>query len=362
MIRPAPLLWTLASAVAGIVTGLVWALTGTDTDQSAAIGLATFLAGSALPLLAAEQVPGRAAVRRVRRQGIHLAPDVLPIAARLDTVVLDKDGTVTTGALRVISVDPIDPRDDQNLRWFGGALTHAADDRVGRAVARLAGRGKLSDVEVIAGHGVRGSVDRHPVRVGEPHWLGIDATPAIGHSVGVEVDGRPLGSITVGDAIRAHAREEAEQLRDLGLEPILASTDSDANTRHVGAEVGITRFLGFADPAMMAAEISRLRDAGHAVGYVGVPRAGGPGERADLPMGTTDAAYPVTMDDLDIARLPHLVAAARTSLARQRSIVPAAALGTIGLAIVAACGLLTIPIAALASLAFALAIGGVAAA
>jgi P-type E1-E2 ATPase len=355
------LIGTLASASAAVVAAIVWSLTGAATGDVVAIGLATFFASSALPLLAAQVMPGLAGVRRARGEGIHLAADALPIVARLDTVVLDKDGTVTTGALRVISVDPLDPRDDQNLRWFAGALTHAADDRIGRAVARLATRGKLTNVEVIAGQGVRGSVDRHPVRVGEPQWVGVGAAAGIGHCVGVEVDGRPFGSITVGDAIRARAHEDIELLRSLGVEPILASTDSDANTRHVGAEVGISRVLGFADPAMMAAEVTQLRGQGRTVGYVGAAHPCGPGETADLAIGTPDTSARVRMDDLDVARLPVLIGTARKALAQRRALIPAAAAGAAVLAVVAGVGLLSIPIAIAATLVWTLVISAVAA-
>lgn len=354
------LVGALASVIAGVIAAIAWALTGATTGHAIGVGLATFFAGSALPLLAAGMVPCQAGVRRARREGIRLAPDALPIVARLDAVVLDKDGTVTTGALRVISVDPLDPRDDQNLRWFAGALTHAANDKVGQAVARLATRGKLTNVEVIAGQGVRGSVDRHPVRVGEPQWVGVGADAGIGHCVGVEVDGRPFGSITVGDAIRAKAHEDVERLRALGVEPILASTDTDANTRHVGAEVGITRFLGFADPAMMAAEVTQLRGQGRTVGYVGAPHPCGPGETADLAVGTPDTSWRVRMDDLDVARLPLLIGNARKTLARRRALIPTAAVGALLLAVVAGVGLLSLPIAVASTVVWTFVVGAVA--
>lgn len=361
MSRSVPLVGVLASLTGGLVAGLVWALAGSSPHHATAIGIATFLAGSALPLLAADRVPLWAARRTVRRHGITLSAEMLPVAASLDTIVLDKDGTVTTGALRVISVDPLDPRDDQNLRWFAGALTHASDDRVGRAVARLSSRGKLTNVEVVDGQGVRGSVDRHPVRVGAPQWVGVTAPALIGRCVGVEVDGRPFGTITVGDSIRPKANESVERLRTLGVEPVLASTDSDANTRHVGAEVGITRFLGFADPAMMATEISELRARGSRVGYVGVPATGGPAETADLAIGPHSTAAQVTMDDLDVGRLPVLVTSARRALARRRAMVPATAVGAAALGLVAALGLLSVPLAAIATVALTLLAGAFAA-
>jgi cation transport ATPase len=146
---------------------------------------------------------------------------------QVHTLVFDPFGSLTTGHLVVTDVQAIDPDHERNLRWFAGALAHSYDDPIGRAVAKLAGRGRISNVAQEPGLGIRGSVDRHPVRVGQPQWLGIseddDARARIGTTVAVDVDRRPLGRITVAAEVRPDAAHQLDRLRRTGLTPVLAS-------------------------------------------------------------------------------------------------------------------------------------------
>ncbi|GAA3661343.1 hypothetical protein GCM10022237_21550 [Nocardioides ginsengisoli] len=177
---------------------------------------------------------------RARREGIDLpSAKGLRRARAVDLVVLDRWGTVTTGELRVSAIESFDPDDERNLRWFAGALGHAAEDPVARAVARLSARGKLTSVQRHGGDGISGSVDRHPVRLGRPEWLGMPAREVVGVTVGVQVDARPIGYITVADVVRPDARTGIERLRAAGVAAVLVSDDSERNTRHLAETCGI---------------------------------------------------------------------------------------------------------------------------
>lgn len=175
------------------------------------------------------------------------------------TLVLDPFHSLTTGHLVVTEVHPIDPDHERNLRWFAGALAHSYDDPVGRAVAKLAGRGKVSNFAQEPGRGIRGSVDRHPVRVGQPEWLGFsneDAPSPIGTTVAVDVDHRPLGRITVADEVRTDASHQLDRLRRTGLTPVLASVRTEPELERLATLSASPAWHAETDPLQLARELT----------------------------------------------------------------------------------------------------------
>lgn len=288
---------------------------------------------------------------RARSDGIHLDDrGAVAAGARVDTVLLDRWGTVTTGQLRVVAVDPVEPDHERNLRWFAGALGHAADDPVSRAIARLSSRGRLSQVRRHEDGGISGSVDRHPVRLGRPDRLGMESRDAAGVTVGVQVDARPIGYITVADEVRPHAGEDVARLRSAGVEPVLVSEDSERNTRELAASCGIEEW--YADrPATARSEVvDEQRRRGRVVAATG-PTAP---PNADLLLtdDTGDAAPTATgqsrigLADLDVARVATALelarSAARSASRARRTGVAAGALGVV----LSATGVLSLPVAA----------------
>lgn len=257
----------LLSAAAGAIT---WAAAD-GAATGGRVGVATLVMAGPAAIALASPLAYHSGARRARAAGVRLEGlDALSAANRVDTLVLQKDGTVTTGDLTVVAVDPVDPDHDRNLRWFAGALEKASDHRVGKAVATLSARGQLSDVEVVDGHGIQGSVDRHPVRVGSPAWIGIETAPTIWTTVGVEVDGRALGSITVADDVRADLAGEVSRLSDLGLHLVLVSADTDERTRHVAGLAGIETSHSGCTPDAMQRIVRDLADEGRTVATAGV--------------------------------------------------------------------------------------------
>ncbi len=176
---------------------------------------------------------------QLRRAGFHLeALGHISDIAGIETLTFYKHRTITTGNLVVVSVDPFTKEDEQDLRWFAGALEHHAAHPIGRAISKLAGRGNVSNVLELP-QGISGSVDRHPVRVGQPQWLGCTSCETDFKTVAVEVDQRTMGTITVADEIASTSKKHLAQLRDTGVTPKLVSTEPESVAKDLASRVGI---------------------------------------------------------------------------------------------------------------------------
>ncbi|WP_132432860.1 heavy metal translocating P-type ATPase [Pseudonocardia endophytica] len=216
-------------------------------------------------------------------------PEVLESTRRIDTVVLDKTGTVTTGTMALIAVHTADGVDRAEALRLAGALEHASEHPIARAVTGAAEReGDLPVVADFANHeglGVRGVVDGRSVLVGRPRLLeehGMPLTGALadaaereaarGHTaVAVGWDGRARAVLSVADTVKETSAEAVEQLRALGLEPMLLTGDNGAVAEAVAAEVGIEPDAVIAEvlPEEKLAVVERLRAEGRVVAVVG---------------------------------------------------------------------------------------------
>ncbi len=264
-------------------------------------------------------------------------PEVLESTRRVDTIVLDKTGTVTTGVMRVQSVIAADGEDPDEVLRIAGALEHASEHPIARAIAAAAAAaGPLPDVEDFAnleGLGVQGVVEAHAVVVGRPRLLAEwsqHLTPELeaalartqdegGTPVAVGWDGKARGLVVVADAVKDTSAEAITQLRGLGLTPILLTGDNAAAAHRVADQVGIETVVADVLPADKVAEIQRLQAAGRVVAMVGdgVNDAAALAQ-ADLglAMGTgTDVA--IEASDLTLVRGDLRVAADAIALARR---------------------------------------------
>ncbi|MFE0736206.1 heavy metal translocating P-type ATPase [Streptomyces sp. NPDC058855] len=261
-------------------------------------------------------------------------PEVLESTRRVDTVVLDKTGTVTTGRMELTGVRVYggrygtDGTDEAELLRLAGALEHASEHPVARAVAAgaVARLGELpvpKTFENVPGLGVRGSVDGHLVVVGRAALLTAEeievpetAGPGVVH---VAWDGRARGTLTVADTVKETSAEAVARLRALGLRPVLLTGDHRAAAEAVAAEVGIDEVIAEVLPEEKAGVIRRLRAEGRTVAMVG----DGVNDAAalatadlGLAMGTgTDAA--IEASDLTLVRGDLRVAADAIRLSRR---------------------------------------------
>ncbi|WP_432825120.1 heavy metal translocating P-type ATPase [Dactylosporangium sp. CA-092794] len=257
-------------------------------------------------------------------------PEVLESTRRADTILLDKTGTVTTGRLALRTVTPRDGQDPDELLRLAGAVEHASEHPVGRAVAQAA-EARFGPLPPVAGFsgvpglGVRGEVDGRKIIVGRAQLLrenGIDAQDDDGILVGW--DGAVRGSLTVADAVKPTSASAVSRLSALGLTPILLTGDTPAVARAVADEVGIAEVIAGVLPEGKVDAVRRLQAQGRVVAMVGdgVNDAAALAQ-ADLglAMGTgTDAA--IEAADLTLVRPDLLAAADAIRLAR-------ATLGTI---------------------------------
>jgi Cu+-exporting ATPase len=271
-------------------------------------------------------------------------PEVLESTRRVDTVVLDKTGTVTTGRMALRDVIPADGHDAEDVLRFAGALEDASEHPIAQAIATAARRrtGALPTVEHFAnlqGLGVRGVVAEggrsHAVLVGRPRLLAEssqrvppelqealdDAQRSGGTAVAVAWDGQARGVIVVADALKPTSAEAIKRLRALGLTPILLTGDNAAVAREVAQRIGIGADAVIADvlPADKVDVVKHLQTEGKIVAMVGdgVNDAAALAQ-ADLglAMGTgTDVA--IEASDLTLVRGDLQVAADAIRLARR---------------------------------------------
>jgi P-type Cu+ transporter len=190
-------------------------------------------------------------------------PEVLEQTRRIGTVVLDKTGTVTEGRMTLVDVSPLDGASRTEVLRLAGAVEDASEHPIARAVAAAARNevGELppvSDFRNVPGEGVVGLVEGNEVAVGR-----------LGGAITVSWDGRPRATLTVRDTVKPTSREAVEELRRLGLTPVLLTGDSAETASTVAAVVGIDRVLAEVYPQDKAAEVRRLQDAGEVVAMVG---------------------------------------------------------------------------------------------
>ncbi|MGY1744987.1 heavy metal translocating P-type ATPase [Blastococcus sp. SYSU D00695] len=214
-------------------------------------------------------------------------PEVLESTRRVDTVVLDKTGTVTTGRMALHDVVPAAGEDPAAVLRVAGALEAASEHPIGQAVARAAAeRGELPAVVSfgnVEGLGVTGTVEGRAVVVGRPRLLAERSVPlpaeletaraaaeAAGRTaVAVAWEGAARGLLVVADTVKPTSAAAVGQLRDLGLRPVLLTGDNERAARAVAAEVGIDDVIAEVLPADKAAVVRRLQGEGRVVAMVG---------------------------------------------------------------------------------------------
>ena len=213
--------------------------------------------------------------------------EVLENTRRVDTVVLDKTGTVTTGVMTLIDITTAHDTDRAEVLRLVGALEAASEHPVGRAIANAARRaGDLPAVEAFtsrAGRGVEGVVEGHAVIAGRPSLL-VDWAIALpdelvraqadaearGHTAVLAAwDGEPRAVISVADTPKPTSAAAIARLRALGLTPVLLTGDNATTARTVAALVGIDAVLAEVLPADKVDVVARLQAAGKVVAMVG---------------------------------------------------------------------------------------------
>jgi Cu+-exporting ATPase len=280
---------------------------------------------------------------RAAQLGIVIkGPEVLESTRAVDTIVLDKTGTVTTGRMSLADVAAAPGVDADELLRLAGAVEDASEHPIGAAVAagareRFGGLPSVEGFDSAQGLGVSGVVDGRVVIAGRAGWLssawgwpvpdGLAARASAAEAAGRTVmfagwDGAVRGALVVSDTIKPTSAEAVRRLRGLGLSPVLLTGDNERAARSVAEAVGIGEVIAGVLPAGKVAAIQRLQQAGRVVAMVGdgVNDAAALAQ-ADLglAMGTgTDAAIEasdLTLVRGDLLAVPDAIRLSRRTLA-----------------------------------------------
>ncbi|WP_268793951.1 heavy metal translocating P-type ATPase [Mycolicibacterium setense] len=215
-------------------------------------------------------------------------PEVLESTRRVDTVVLDKTGTVTTGAMTLLDVITAAGEDPAEVLRLAGAVEDGSEHPIARAIAKGA-REKVGELPAVdgfanaAGLGVQGVVDGHALVVGRRQLLadwGQQLPPELdtamreaqnlgSTAIAVGWDGQARAVLVVADAVKPTSKDAIEQLRALGLEPIMLTGDNEAAARTIAEQVGVQRVYAEVMPQDKVDLIKRLQDEGRVVAMVG---------------------------------------------------------------------------------------------
>ena len=215
-------------------------------------------------------------------------PEILESTRRVDTIVLDKTGTVTTGRMTLLDVIPATGEDRDEVLRLAGAVEDASEHPIAQAIAKAATQqtGALTQVESfqnVEGRGVSGVAEGHAVLVGRVSLLAEwaihpaddliaakEAAEAKGQTaVMVAWDGQARGVLIVADQVKPTSAEAITQFRQLGLTPILLTGDNATAAAHIAAQVGIDDVISEVLPADKVAVITRLQGEGKVVAMVG---------------------------------------------------------------------------------------------
>jgi Cu+-exporting ATPase len=190
-------------------------------------------------------------------------PAVLEQTRRIDTVVLDKTGTVTEGRMQLVDVTPLDGASRRDALRFAGAVESASEHPVGQAIAaaakdELGSLPAVGEFRNVPGVGVLGVVEGHAVEVARRNG-----------AITVSWDGSARATLGVRDTVKATSAEAVRELKELGLVPVLLTGDDEQTARRVAAEVGIEQVVAEVLPHEKEAEVRRLQEVGQVVAMVG---------------------------------------------------------------------------------------------
>ncbi|MBP5893573.1 heavy metal translocating P-type ATPase [Streptomyces scabiei] len=276
-----------AVVLIAVATFGVWLGATDDTTAAFSAAVAVLIIACPCALGLATPTALMVGTGRGAQLGILIkGPEVLESTRRVDTVVLDKTGTVTTGRMTLGEAHTAEDVTEEDVLRLAGAVEHASEHPVGRAIAagaeeRLGPLPPVEGFENLPGKGVRGRVEGRTVQVGrmtpdsplpDPLRAAKEAAEAEGRTaVVVTRDGVTLGVVTVADAVKETSAEAVRRLRALGLTPVLLTGDNTRVARSVATAVGIPPEHVIAEvlPQDKVDVVRRLQGEGRTVAMVG---------------------------------------------------------------------------------------------
>ena len=282
----------LADRVSGVFVPVVialalvtlggWLLSGSAAGQAFTAAVAVLIIACPCALGLATPTALLVGTGRGAQLGILIrGPEALESTRTVDTVVLDKTGTVTTG--RMTLLDLVTDEDPAEALRLVGAVEHASEHPIARAVAARAGAAgplpPVTEFAALSGLGVRGVVEGHEVLAGRASLFAelpprlrraVEEAEAAGRTpVVAGWDGPARAVLVVADTVKDTSAEAVAELRSLGLTPVLLTGDRETAARTVAAEVGIAEVVAEVLPADKVDVIKRLQASGRTVAMVG---------------------------------------------------------------------------------------------
>ncbi|MGB9226505.1 heavy metal translocating P-type ATPase, partial [Mycobacterium sp.] len=255
--------------VVAVTTFGVWLATGFPVTAALTAAVAVLIIACPCALGLATPTALLVGTGRAAQLGVLIkGPEVLESTRKVDTIVLDKTGTVTTGKMTLVDVVTAPGADRETLLRYAGALEDASEHPIAQAIAKSAKAqlGTLPEPEGFAnfeGKGVQGIVDGHAVVVGRESLLAdwaqhLDPTLLAAKAraesegktaVAVGWDGTARGILVIADTVKPTSAEAIRQFRRLGLTPVLLTGDNQTVARRIADEVGITEVVAEVLPA-----------------------------------------------------------------------------------------------------------------
>ncbi|OZF49303.1 heavy metal translocating P-type ATPase [Rhodococcus sp. 14-1411-2a] len=222
---------------------------------------------------------GRAAQLGILIKG----PEILESTRRVDTVVLDKTGTVTTGEMTLQSVHVADGEDEDVVRAVAAALEAGSEHPIARAIADATPSMTVEEFTSLEGLGVQGVVDGRAAVIGRRSLLADWSMPLPAEladafetaenqgrtAVVLGWDGRARGVLVISDSVKPTSKQAVAELRALGLTPVMLTGDNEAAARTIAAEVGIDQVIAGVLPTGKVDAVRELQASGKVVAMVG---------------------------------------------------------------------------------------------
>lgn len=342
--------------VLAILTLVAWLALGGTTEQAFTAAVAVLIIACPCALGLATPTAIMVGTGRGAELGILIrSASTLEASRDIASIVLDKTGTLTSGTMRVHSVTPAEGWSEANVRALAGAAESGSEHPIARAIVEAAGSSSdaltLEDAQAHVGRGLRARVsgalgenkgpweveitavsDARQATVGDekpapeslpaPLAASLREAEQAGHTTSlVRVNGEVAGLVRVSDTVKPEATKVVEEIRALGIEPVMATGDNPAAAEHIAREVGIEKVHASLTPAAKLDLVKSLRREGASVAMVGdgINDTAALAE-ADLgfAMGTgTDAAMnsgDIVLTGGDIAQIPTAIRLSRASV------------------------------------------------
>jgi P-type Cu+ transporter len=253
-----------AVIVVALATFTGWLVSGATPSKAFTAGVAVLIIACPCALGLATPMALMVGTGRGAQLGILInGPEVLERTRRIGTIVLDKTGTVTEGRMELVDVTVMNGATRADVLRLAGAVESASEHPVARAIVTAAEE-ELDSLPPVSrfrnepGVGVAGIVEGREVRIGRS-----------GSSIEVVWDGAARATLAVRDTVKPSSATAVQELKELGLTPVLLTGDARETADRVAAEVGIERVLAEVYPDDKVAEIRRLQESGDVVAMVG---------------------------------------------------------------------------------------------